>query len=412
MFRHPDAWFWLVLSNTVMIQGHSHGGGGRIVGIQMRGAWLGNHILRAEKQGNSHSHNAQFVVTWDNRRILTRSTETQTPMGGVVLKRMPKNTMTPKENEVKKMAPKGKDKYFINQLNRITKGGHGGSFYFKLPHGVELFFSGADGMVLLIKIPRIPNMAGYCGNWNGNANDDFPKNDGPQKALMKDGQGWPSKRPRPAPRTAASLRRRYRSLSLFGVSLSEPADSLADELGETVKEPESSDDALDVEMTNCTVEAMKKAEQHCHHLPDITLRNDCILDFCLSGDTESTDENGETIFDDSAMALMMKVEFGHDVPVFDGNGKCLDQDGKEYTSFTTKLETQQECMDALSKSTKLGGIRGAQIAVGQKCQLLVDAESKRPSISYAGNWGDKRDGTGIVATNSKEDNWACFKLDR
>merc|ERR1719161_1567137 len=51
-------------------------------------------------------------------------------------------------------------------------------YHFKLPEHVEIF---ASGRYLLIKMPKHPNMKGWCGNFNGEPEDDFKSKQGSKK---------------------------------------------------------------------------------------------------------------------------------------------------------------------------------------------------------------------------------------
>jgi len=294
--------------------------------------------------------------------------------GLVDLKKHEGNSFTPTHKELAELP---KDSWWTEIEGRWKGVGFGmqGSgtkiYEFALPNNVFIDFVPVDGLTMIIKMQKQPGQAGYCGNFNGKAEDDAQNG-------KNVGQGLSTLPKGPFP------------------SLVEVGDN----------------------GTECAPELLKKAKEGCNHIPEEVVRQACIYDVCATSDTN--------FITDSAFAEILEIQAGRGVPVYDGKGRCLDYQGQRYNAFQTKDRvTDEQCIEALRAMYEAKGddVRGAQRGQGSDspCQILADPGVDLSDADIAGGWDLESDddtsvkeGSGLVSGHSDSEEsgsgWSCWKL--
>merc|ERR1719410_1833139 len=109
----------------------------------------------------------------------------------------------------------------------------------------------------------------------------------------------------------------------------------------------------------------KRAEEAWEVLVDQVLKRQCIFDVCMTEDPSAAL--------DALGAEFLEVEDERGIPVFLGNGHCLDGNGSKYTAFEqADVTTADGCAGALIQLSGVEAVRGAQFQEGHGCQILVD----------------------------------------
>lgn len=102
------------------------------------------------------------------------------------------------------------------------------------------------------------------------------------------------------------------------------------------------------------------------------------------------------------------------IPVFAGNGKCLDVVGQTYQAISTNLASMSECKDVLKSLAVTLGVVGAQLQQGALCQILVTPHADPTYVKIKGGWGPAIDNasraTGFISNTTGESDWQCWQL--
>mmetsp|Transcript_81189 Transcript_81189/g.188599 ORF Transcript_81189/g.188599 Transcript_81189/m.188599 type:complete len:350 (+) Transcript_81189:1-1050(+) len=259
----------------------------------------------------------------------------------------------------------------------------GGIFVFNLPGGTEVTVTGVDFMSMVIAMaPSSGTQGGYCGNFNGIPDDDFeavaPSWNKPLGTLLG-----------PVLDEENLFRRSPETRSLL---------LLADPRHPKKQKPQQLTEVL----KNCP--GKFKAWQVCKAVKDSRMRLDCIVDVCLTKDLN--------VARDVIEAELLEEASAFGVPIFMGHGRCLDAEGRLYTSFST---ASQDCDAALRALALTFGVLGAQVRSGLSCQVLVERGVDPRSVVIPGGWGKRgaieAEGHGLIRKTSTEAEWSCWQLD-
>jgi len=353
--------FWMVHSTDVQIQGYAEGGASKMRGIAVGGELLSGHVLLVT--GNAGS----AKVLWDGTEILTED-DTEHIEAGAKLYRQTQSEHLPTEEEIRELD--GQHNWWESNVG-TGLGGNGAQtgwtnpkmnrvYSFLLPQSVEIFVTGYDELEVLIKMPKQAEQGGWCGNFNGNADDD---QETPGKINDKKAKG-----------TFLDALPADEDLFLAaGISL--------------IADATEAHRKSDLE-TRCPDRIQKKAKKNCAHIPEKILRKGCVMDACLTHDVNWATHAADNM-------EILEVEEGQGIPIFDGHGHCLDQDGRTYSAMEEMQLEIKACLEQLQQLANSPGVRGAQITDGSKCEILQDTEGH---------------GMGIVGSTSLEKGSECWKI--
>merc|ERR1719172_532720 len=132
---------------------------------------------------------------------------------------------------------------------------------------------------MILKMPSVPGMVGWCGNFNGNPDDD---QDAGVEFIEGDEKWFPA--------------------SLLEASATATKGTL--ETGE------------------CKGARLKKAQQACEIIINPAKKKTCIDDVCTTGDASMAEA--------SLTAEVLEVEDGRGIPELVGPGRCLDGQKRRY----------------------------------------------------------------------------------
>jgi len=225
-------------------------------------------------------------------------------------------------------------------------------------------------------------MGGYCGNFNGDADDEFD--------LVR-----PSfHKPR-----GADLGPVASNDILFNVTSWEDWKSEGNE-NRSLQDPETV-------MRSCSTYLQDVAAERCKRVTDTRMKQDCVIDVCATGLAHIADG----IL--AAEIIQMKVN-ARGIPAFMDHGECLDSVGRKYVGFGTRLSTAADCTDALRGLALTSGVIGAQLQSGGRCQVLVVDDADPTATYIKGGWGAKIDemylGQGLISNTTNDSKWKCWQL--
>lgn len=268
----------------------------------------------------------------------------------------------------------------------------GGVILLRFPQGVEITVTGVNFISAVITMSaQAGGQGGYCGNYNGRAEDDAEP--------IGPSFNWP---------LGPGLDPPVEDEDLF---LGAGADNAI--LGSSIDDDEVSmraglHDPLHA-VSNCDPDLKERAVERCRNVPDTRMRSDCISDVCVTGSLKAANDAI------AAEVLEEKVN-PRGIPAFMGLGWCLDAVGQPYTGFDTAAKTEEECQDLLRGFAVTKGVVGAQLQSGGACQVLTDTASSGGlppaavgAAVHAG--GGHAAGTGLISSTSGDKGWKCWKLD-
>jgi len=147
----------------------------------------------------------------------------------------------------------------------------GGLFLFRFPEGIELTVTGVDHMTAVVKLKTQPNgQTGYCGNFNGNATDEFtPPTPGSVPQVLVPAWNIPK---------GEGLEAVLDAQNLF---LAHAGDDPV--LRSWVGNLHSDDFPAQNVALACPDALLAEAERRCSTLSDVELQSACIADICQSG---------------------------------------------------------------------------------------------------------------------------------
>lgn len=392
--QDPDGTFWLVHSEKVQIQA-AWKAKGRITKVGFSGDWMKGHKLII---AGTHE-NKGWYGEFDGKRVLEKSGETFKRDGLCEVSRLSPKDLQLTDEQLKELDAGHDDGWWKGKVESIMKGKawKGGFFYLKLPNLVEVFIGHGDATEMIIRMQAQPDQGGYCGNFNGDPNDD-----------TTDGKGG---------RTGAKAWYRNESPAK-GTMLDKVKDPIVktslieEEEGEAPAESMMQEDSQNSKHKDCPKKLMKKATEACKHIPEKGLQMDCIFDICMTEDVE--------LANDAVLFEVMKMKEAQGVVEFQGKGRCVDVKGKGYSSIKASgIEDRQKCLELMSqvKDTKLlSKLRGAQFTEGSDggCFFLVEAgtDSKKFMADVPGLWGEEssKPGKGIISSTDSEEGSYCWQF--
>eukprot|EP00444_Apocalathium_aciculiferum_P036776 CAMPEP_0183484324 /NCGR_PEP_ID=MMETSP0370-20130417/178864_1 /TAXON_ID=268820 /ORGANISM="Peridinium aciculiferum, Strain PAER-2" /LENGTH=384 /DNA_ID=CAMNT_0025677615 /DNA_START=1 /DNA_END=1152 /DNA_ORIENTATION=- len=167
---------WLVKSEKILIQGLSKTNTGNFMGFAVGGPFMLNHTLVVYNSSLTGDTTGKLKVMLDGREILNHwdekgNAEFEAPFLLWAARRTEWD-VSMHDHDVLGIKPS------INWAvgpwpKRFQQEPKGGLYYFKLPNEVEITVSGVDYMSAVIKMAPQQGQSGYCGNFNGIAEDEF-----------------------------------------------------------------------------------------------------------------------------------------------------------------------------------------------------------------------------------------------
>jgi len=268
----------------------------------------------------------------------------------------------------------------------------GGVVLLRFPQGVEITATGVNFMSTVITMAaQDGGQGGYCGNFNGDAEDDaeplgpsFNIPMGPDLDNVPEAQDL---------FRMSGVVGKVGALGVLGGVHMEAAVAKA----AVPKDPREV-------LEHCGAALKEEASNRCSHVLDMRLRSDCVLDVCATGDLAVAED---TL---AAEVLEEKVN-ARGIPVFMGPGQCLDAEGRRYAGYVAPAATAQRCKDSLRSRALTEGVVGAQFGSGSACHILIDAGSKNKqrlfgdAVAIEGSGGQ-----GLVSAASGVQDWKCWQL--
>lgn len=367
---------WLVRSHEIWMQAASKEEDGKFQGLAIGGPFMRGHRLIVKKTSPT-----TLQASFDGEDILVQATD-EFHVKDIVdgFRREEWNASLHNEGILK---VRTEIQFSVGPWpERFIGSPAGGLYLLRLPGEVEVTITGVDFMSVVITMPpQLGGQGGYCGNFNGDEVDDFE----------------PTRRSFHKP---------------AGTYLG-PVDSSEllfdrDWLGGDGAEGEGAS-LLDPEsvVRDCDESLKAVGARRCRMVTDRRLKEDCLFDVCASGKVDAADG----IL--SAEILEEKVN-SRGIPVFIGRGRCLDVVGQTYTAIDTTLTTERDCTMVLRSLAITAGVFGAQMSVGQPCQILVRPGIDLARVAIKGGWGRRVSagvhGRGMVSGCSHEASWKCWRL--
>mmetsp|Transcript_20748 Transcript_20748/g.58377 ORF Transcript_20748/g.58377 Transcript_20748/m.58377 type:complete len:1037 (-) Transcript_20748:75-3185(-) len=245
---------WLIRSQDVWLQALSKDPNGKLQAIAVGGPFMQGHKLIVRKTGPE-----TLEATFDGKMILQQAVDMFSKPNIVTAYRGMSWNATMHNGDVLKVHTEHGFE-FGAWPERFLRRPVGGIYLFKLPGDVEITLTGSAFMsVVIIMPPQSGGQAGYCGNFNGLAADDFtpvspswnrPAGEyldavGPSESLFREGEGV---------------------LSIEGQSPG-PASEL---------DPDSV-------LEGCSEALQAEARERCQAISDSRMHQDCIFDACAGG---------------------------------------------------------------------------------------------------------------------------------
>mmetsp|Transcript_11685 Transcript_11685/g.27447 ORF Transcript_11685/g.27447 Transcript_11685/m.27447 type:complete len:443 (-) Transcript_11685:127-1455(-) len=369
---------WLVRSEEVWIQGWSRGSQGRLGALAVGGDFLSGHTVVLYKDMED-----ELIVLYDGQPILPLGNSTFTAAGIVEGIRTDVWRADLHNGDILEMRT---ELQFDTGPwpERFLGSPKGGVVLLRFPQGVEVTATGVNFMSTVITMAaQEGGQGGYCGNFNGDAEDDAePLGPSFNVPMGPDLDSVPQ------------------AQDLFHMS---GVVGKVGALGGAHSEAAVAKDPREV-MAQCGAALKEQASSRCGHVPNMRLRADCVLDVCATGDLAVAEDML------AAEVLEEKVN-ARGIPVFMGPGQCLDADSKHYAGYVALATTAQQCTESLRSLAFTEGVVGAQFGTaGSTCHVLIDAGKHTPrvvsdAVAVAGSGGQ-----GLVSATSGVEDWKCWQL--
>lgn len=352
-----DSILWLVRSDRIWIQALSIGSEGKLLGLAVGGPFMRGHKLIV--YGTSDS--AELQVFFDGQRILQQ--EKSDYQNSELLEAYRRKDWDGTIFNDNILTLRTNMKFEIGSFpDRFQSLPHDGVYMFKFPDSVSVTITGVDFMSAVISMPaQAGGQGGYCGNFNGNADDDaepvVPSWDRP---------------------VGEDLDRVVEGKVLF------PKNVTAFLLGASAEAAQRSQAALLQAQKNrvnaCPEGLLRQAEAACENL-SFAFRKFCMYDVCLTGDTSSAG-------DVRAAEVMEERTNARGIPIFLGHGQCADSQGRLFRSLQTKLRSDTACQSLLRALALTRGVVGAQRRHGGNCEVLITTGIDPKGIVIPGGWDE------------------------
>eukprot|EP00930_Biecheleria_cincta_P098791 TRINITY_DN9043_c0_g1_i1.p1 TRINITY_DN9043_c0_g1~~TRINITY_DN9043_c0_g1_i1.p1 ORF type:complete len:536 (-),score=99.77 TRINITY_DN9043_c0_g1_i1:463-2034(-) len=351
-----DSILWLVRSKRVWIQALSVGSEGRLLGLAVGGPFLRGHKLLAY----STSSSTEMQVFFDDQQILQQEHSDYRDAQFLEAYRRKAFNRSVFDDRILDLRTRMKFEIgsFPDRFQSLPKGG---IYLLKFPMNVAVTLTGVDFMSAVISMAaQAGGQGGYCGNFNGNADDDAePVVPSWDKPIGED------------------LERVVAGKVLF------PKDVTVSLLGAKAKAAHRSQSSLlqahRDRVTSCPHELLRQAEKACENL-GVTFHKFCMFDVCLTGDIASAG-------DVRSAEMMEEITNARGVPMFLGHGQCEDSKGRLFRSFQTKLRSDAACQSLLRALALTPGVVGAQRRQGGQCDVLVVNGTDPRNTAIPGGWG-------------------------
>lgn len=258
------------------IQGYATEQGSWIQGVAIRGDFLAGHKVLAYRDGRNGAQPGGIRVFWDDQEVLMGSTSFE--FYDVKMHRDTGSKHLPSEEVLRKIFTKPFSRHSIGKvLGAWTRS----SIYsIKLPQKVEVFLivdtfgptaSIRKSIQVLINMPPKGTHGGWCGNFNGNENDE---SNSPHMEAVPSNQNWFAQAPDlPGPRRGGLLIDVPRNASGTGSLCQDEA-------------------------------SVNQAAEDCAHLREADIRRACIEDICTARGADAAMEAADEI----AIMAAMKGE--------------------------------------------------------------------------------------------------------
>jgi len=391
-----DQVIWLVHTESIWMQALSVHSQGKFLGFAVGGDFLQNHTLLVYK---NHSAALPTEVLFDGQSILAGGAEDEFHQPGLLEAfRTAEWNSTLHDSEILRLRTEMKFAIVDEFKDRFLNRSAGGLLLFRLPGGAEVTLSGVDYMSAVLKL-ALPagEQGGYCGNFNGNPDDDAepvaPSWNRPLGTFLG---------------PVSEDQNLFRGLKEHRMALLTAAGG---------PRPEEV-------LQTCAGEIRMDAEKRCEHVEDTRMKADCVFDICFTRilHAEDGDVSSEAVKEARAGAARDTLDAedlaAWGIPLFMGHGRCLDSKGRRYAGFITLLETPKECQDALRDLKLVHGVLGAQLMEGSTCEVLLEpgvdpraTAAAAPRVGWSGVLGEVAAGHGIVRGTTSEASWSCWQLD-
>lgn len=402
-----DMPLWLVKSENVWIQGLAKTTWGNLMGVAVGGPFMQNHSLviynstldpNAPRQG--------LTVLFDGQPILANpdaqgNAEFESPF---LLWGARRTEWTPSLHDRTILdMDVAIDWDFGPWSERFSNSPVGGIYLFKFPMGIELTVTGQDFLSAVIKMYHSEPQTGYCGNFDGIADDEFePPAEGSVPPLLVPAWGRP---------IGEGLDPVPEAQNLFLLS-----NSSATLVRMVVEGGSLQPDKKGGIPQQCSEELMAEAQTQCSDIRDLIMWQACVIDYCLQ-------RNTAVVRDMAAAEGLQEKLVARGVVVAIGHGRCVDESGRRFRVLRTEsVRHFAECMRFLRESVNVTGVLGAQLQVGGACELAVDpalnfetAGLKDPPV---GKWADPavvepeggESGSTFVSGVEQDLAWTCWRL--
>lgn len=384
---------WLVKTASVWLQALSLGSDGKFAGFAAGGAFMRGHTLIVYND----TERGHLQAVFDGRPILNGTVDEFHEDG--ILEANKDDEWAAERYNDRILDLRTEAKFDIGDWHeRFLGRPEGGLYVLKLPSEVEVTITGVDFMSMVITMPRPQGaQSGYCGNFNGEAEDDA-------RPVVP---SWN------AP-IGEDLDPVSPSLNLFTgraspVLLARAAGLLQGAAGGFGQRQSSGPDfrsVLDV-VQRCPGQLLEMAQQRCGRVEDARMERDCIFDVCLTRDMEAAD-------DMVATEILEQAVNSKGIPVFMGHGQCWDSRSHEFAAFKTNLRTERECQELLRHLAFTRGVLGAQIRRSGTCQVLMANGTDPTAVAIPGGWAGSENlsapGRGLVSSTSSDAAWSCWQL--
>jgi len=389
-----DRILWVVRSQEVWIQAVSRKATGNFMGLAVGGPFMRGHTLIVY---NASDDGSVLHAEYDQIPILLGvNDEFHDEATGVSAWRSSEWNAEMHDSTILDL--RTQTRFDIGPWpERFTGSPQGGLFLLRLPNNVEITITGVDFMSAVVTMAPQPNgQSGYCGDFNGEAADDFDEI----------APSWN----RPVGRDLGPV---PTSMSLFEHLSASPLLSLAG-VG-VAEDPAGEEKAAEEMIVPCPEALQARAQKECAVVADARMRQDCIFDVCQTGELRAV--QGML----AAEVMEQKVNTQGTVN-FMGNGRCLDSAGHPYAVFrTTDVRTEAACKKLLRELAFQKGVLGAELHRTSTCQIVVDGDVDPTAVLADAHWTDggkvaptgaqgqaEGTGAGMVSATSEDAAWSCW----
>lgn len=348
---------WLVKGKFVYLQALSKGSQGCLMGFAAGGPFLDGHVLTVWKE----AYDGPLKVAWDGEMIL-QDAVSEFHVESPAVDAYRRQSWDADVFDDRILSLRTHMRFAIGTFpERFVTLPETGIYMFKLPNNIAVSLTGVDFMSLVISMPPEAGQSGYCGDFNGNPDDDavpiVPSWDRPVGRDLD-----------PVPQ----------DMVLFPNTLTTAL------LGDSAKEHTHMSEAESIaaklkRVTECPQTLLGKAEVACHGL-QASFHKFCVFDVCMTKNLAAAGSVG------AAAVVEHKVN-ARGVPVFMGHGRCLDKDGHGFVSFPTKLRSDTGCQQLLRTLALTEGVMGAQLKRGGICEVLTTKNTDPTNTAIPGGWG-------------------------